>query len=87
MTKKELKRGKNCQRVRKRDPTISSKTYAQILIFLALSWKKNMSWMNIKPPPCETVEKKPFKIRAAMKESKVVAAAHQMAVARATTKK
>ena len=58
-----------------------------MLIFLALSWKKNMSWMNIKPPPCETVEKNPFKIRAAMNESNVVAAAHQMAVAKATTRK
>lgn len=79
---------KACQLVgHKQDSGSLRNTHAQRLIFLALSWKKNMSCINISPPPWETVEKKPFKIRAAMKESKVVAAAHQIAVARAITKK
>ena len=59
----------------------------QILILRARSWKKNMSNMNIKPPPCATVLKNPFKIRAAMKDSNVVAAAHHAAVAVARTRK
>lgn len=49
---------------------------AQILILRARSWKKNMSKINISPPPCATVLKNPFRIRAAMKDSNVVAAAH-----------
>lgn len=60
---------------------------AQMLIFRALSWKKNMSNMNIRPPPCATVLKKPFRIRAAIKDSKVVAAAHHAAVAVERTRK
>lgn len=56
-------------------------TYDQMLIFRALSWKKNMSWMNIRPPAWVTVEKKPLRIRAAMKESNDVAPAHHAAVA------
>lgn len=46
-----------------------------------------MSWMNIMPPPCVTVEKKPLSTRAAMKELYPVAAAHQAAVAVARTRK
>ena len=37
------------------------------------------------PPASPTTEKKPFKIRAAMNELKVVAPAHQIAVANDTT--
>ena len=55
-----------------------------MLIFRALSWKKNMSWMNMRPPACVTVEKNPLRMRAPMNESKVLAPAHQAAVAVAT---
>jgi hypothetical protein len=59
---------------------------AESLETYAFSWKKNMSLMNISPPPCATVEKKPLRIRAAIKDSKVTAPAHQAAVAKATTR-
>lgn len=59
----------------------------QMLIFRARSWKKNKSKMNIRPPPCATVLKKPFRMRAAMNDSKLWAAAHQIAVAVAMTRK
>jgi hypothetical protein len=51
-----------------------------MLIFLALSWKKNMSWMNMRPPACETVEKVPLRVRAAVNDSILVAPAHHAAV-------
>lgn len=59
---------------------------AHIPIFRARSWKKNMSWMNMRPPDCATVEKKPLRMRAAMKDSKLVAAAHHAAVMVAKTR-
>lgn len=62
-------------------------THAQMLIFRGRSWKKNMSWMNIMPPPWVTVEKKPLSTRAAMKLLKLVAAAHHAAVAVAMHRK
>jgi hypothetical protein len=39
-----------------------------------------MSWMNIRPPDWVTVEKKPLRMRAAMKDLNVLAPAHQAAV-------
>jgi len=64
------------------------------------SCKKNISLMNIKPPcsmsfcssiwsvkltDCATVEKNPTKIRAVIKDSKLVATAHQIEVKKAMT--
>ena len=46
-----------------------------------------MSWINIMPAACAHVEKNPLRMRAPMNESKVVAAAHQIAVAKATMRK
>ena len=45
-----------------------------------------MSFMNMSPPAWLTVEKKPLRIRAAMNDSKLVAPAHQAAVAVETNK-
>ena len=52
----------------------------QMLILRGCSWKKYMSLMNMRPPPAATTEKKPLRMRAAMKDLKEVAAAHQAAV-------
>lgn len=56
-------------------------TYAHMLIFRACSWKKKVSLRNMSPPAWLTVEKKPLRMRAAMKDSKLVAPAHHAAVA------
>ncbi len=63
-----------------------TKKDAQMLIFRARSWKKKMSWIKIRPVTWVTVPKQPLRIRAAMKESKVLAPAHQAAVAVETTR-
>lgn len=64
-----------------------TKKAAQILIFRARSWKKKRSWMKIKPDTWAMVLKKPFRMRAAMKDSKLVAPAHQAAVPVAMARK